>query len=261
MQTEPPSIEFKLEDMIGGQPLTLETVDLPTLRGFLEDVEKLVKGDVPGASLADSKVRLESGSLRVHVVAGQSLIDNLNDDLSQLQETGDLDTLQPKRAEVIEQWQKRALRNASRTYSIVRPDMPPSSALYVSNDSRYQHSGKNSWVEVTRYLSGQVVDIGGKSVPIVHLVLADTGKSIRVNATRKQLETEPDNQLYRDVTLKVQTEQHLRTHELRNIRLVEFLRHAGEVDEEALQRLWQKGAEAWRDVESASAWVESLRGD
>lgn len=31
--------------------------------------------------------------------------------------------------------------------------------------------------------------------------------------------------------------------------------------ENALQALWQKGAIAWRDVPSASAWVEELRGN
>ncbi len=34
------SIEFSLDDTVGGQPLTPENVDLPTLRGFIEEVDE-----------------------------------------------------------------------------------------------------------------------------------------------------------------------------------------------------------------------------
>ena len=41
----------------------------------------------------------------------------------------------------------------------------------------------------------------------------------------------------------------------------QFLTHSNEVDERALENLWKKGREAWRDVPSATGWVESLRGN
>src|SRR5207249_6679300 len=101
-------IEFSLEDVVGGQPLTPETVDLPTLHGFLEEVETLIKGDVPGASLADSRVRIEKGSVKVVALVAQLLAADARGDLAKLDETGDLDAIQPKRAQVIERWQMRA---------------------------------------------------------------------------------------------------------------------------------------------------------
>ena len=51
MSVELSELEFSLDDVVGGRPLTPATVDLPTLRGFLEEVEKLIKGDMTGASL------------------------------------------------------------------------------------------------------------------------------------------------------------------------------------------------------------------
>ena len=65
MPGELTELEFSLDDVIEGRPLTPKTVDLPTLRGFLEEVEKLIKGDVSGASLSDSRVRLEEGSVKL----------------------------------------------------------------------------------------------------------------------------------------------------------------------------------------------------
>lgn len=259
MSSELTELEFSLDDVVGGQPLTPETIDLPTLRGFLEEVEVLIKGDGTGVSLAESRVRIERGSVKVVTLVAHLLAADARADLANLQRTGDLDLIQPKRAQVIEKWQLRARRTPSRIYTV--PVGSDSQVLRVSNTTQFQHGGENSWVSVERYLTGKVVDIGGKQDPNVHLVLADGGVSLRVGATEQQLAAEKENQLYREVTLRVQGEQHLKTKALRNLRLVEFLSQTTEVDEQALALLWRKGQAAWRDVKSATGWVEALRGN
>ncbi len=258
MPNELTEVEFSLDDVVGGSHLTPETVDLPTLRGFLEEVETLIKGDLQGASLAESQVRIQEGSVKVvaripHLIAG-----DLREDLAKLDETGDLDSIQPKRAQIIERWQTRTRRTPSRIYSIGRGTKR---CVRVSNESQFQHGGENAWVSFEKHLTGKVVDLGGKQEPNVHLVLADTGESVRVGATEQQLAAEKENQLYKEVTLRVQGEQHLRTKALRNLRLIQFSPQTTEVDEQALASLWQKGRKAWKDVKSAAGWVEELRGN
>jgi hypothetical protein len=110
-------------------------------------------------------------------------------------------------------------------------------------------------------LTGEVVNIGGKQDPNVHLVLADTGESVLVDATKQQLAAEEENLAYKNVTLRVQGEQHLRTKALRNLRLIQFSPQTTDIDEQALAALWKKGREAWKEVKSAAGWVESLRGN
>ena len=259
MPGELTELEFWLEDLIGGRPLTPATVDLPTLRGFLEEVEKLIKGDVAGASLSDSRVRLEEGSVKLVALVAHLLAADVRTDLAKLDETGDLDASQPRRAEVIEQWQSRTRRFPSRAYSIQTNSA--SRPLQIANTSRFQHGSENAWVSVEKYLAGKVVNAGGKQDPNGHLILADSGESVRVSATEQQLGAEKENQLYKQVTLRVQAEQHVRTKALREIRLIQFLAQASEADERALANLWQKGRDAWRDVTSAAGWVESLRGN
>ncbi len=61
MPNELTEVEFSLDDVVGGSHLTPETVDLPTLRGFIEEVETLIKGELQGASLAESQVRIQEG--------------------------------------------------------------------------------------------------------------------------------------------------------------------------------------------------------
>jgi len=259
MPNELTELEFSLDDEIGGKPLTLETVDLPTLRGFLEDVETLIKGDVPGASLADSRVRIEEGSVKVLTKVAQLLAADVRTDLAHLDETGDLDAIQPKRAQVIERWQMRARRSPRRVYSVATAQL--AHPIRVSNTSQFQHGSENAWVSVEKHLTGKVVDLGGKQDPNVHLVMADTSESVCVGATEQQLAAEKENQLYKTVTLRVQGEQHLRTKALRNLRLIQFSPQTTEVDEQALASLWEKGRKAWKDVKSAAGWVEDLRGN
>src|ERR1035441_2437462 len=259
MPNELTELEFSLNDVVGGKPLTPENVDLPTLRGFLFEVETLIKGDVAGASLADSRVRIEKGSVKVVALVSYLLATDTRADMAKLDQTGDLDAIQPKRAQIIESWQARVRRSPSRFYSI--PDGAKKREVRITNTSQFQHAGENSWVSVEKHLTGKVVDIGGKQDRNVHLVLADTGESVRVGATEQQLAAEKENQLYKDVTLRVQGEQHLRTKALRNLRLIQFSPQTTDVDEQALASLWKKGREAWKEVKSAAGWVESLRGN
>src|SRR5205823_11754540 len=102
MPTDLTPVEFALDDRVGEQPITPETVDLPTLRAFLDEVETLIKGNVPGAgvTLAESRVRLEEGSLKVVALISVLLAGDLESDLSRLRDSKDLDVIQPKRAEI-----------------------------------------------------------------------------------------------------------------------------------------------------------------
>jgi hypothetical protein len=259
MPTKLVPLEFSLDDRVDDQPLTPETVDLPTLRGFLEEVETLVKGDVLSETLAQSRVRIEEGSLKVVALVSSLLAANVKADIAKLKETGDLDAIQPKRAQIIERWQTRARRSPYRRYAI--GDTEHDHQVRIEDTTTFQHRSENAWVAVEKYLTGKVVDAGGKQNPNVHLVLADSGDDVLVQATEQQLGEEKDNQLYKEVTLRVQAEQHLRTKALRNIRLIQFLPRGTEVDEQALGSLWEKGREAWKDVKSPKDWVDNLRGN
>src|SRR4051812_41311115 len=104
-------LEFRLEDEVQGLPITPETVDFPTLRGYLAEVETLIKGDEPGASLADSRVRIEEGSVKVLAFVSALLAASVNQDLIRVAEGCDLDKVQPRRADIMESWQTRARKN------------------------------------------------------------------------------------------------------------------------------------------------------
>ena len=259
MSNELTELEFKFEDVVGGQPVTSKTVDLPTLRGFLQEIEELIKGDEPGASLADSRVRIADGSVKIVALVANLLASDYQADMARLSEKFDLDVIQNKRAKIIERWQGRVQRSPSRSYYLGATSHAPE--IRIQSTSQFQHGSENAWVSVEKYITGKLIDAGGKQDPNVHLELIESGKTIRVDATEQQLGGEKENLLYKLIALRVQAEQHLRTKELRNVRLIQFLPQSAEVDEQALESLWQKGREAWKHVKSAAGWVEMLRGN
>jgi len=259
MFDEPKVLTFTLDDTVNGQRLTLDNVDHPTLTGFLDDAGKLVKGSQKDASLAGTHVSIEDGSVKIKIFASALLAAAVATDMALLESTGDLDAIDPARAVVISKWQSQAQRAPDRKYSV----LPHAAAKPVGISSKdiFSHKGEKYWATVEKYLTGKVTNLGGKRDPNVHIVLLDTNETITVSAEEKQLAEEKENRIYKTVTLHVQAEQHLRLGMLRNYRLLDFVRETSEVDEQALQTLWQKGRAAWRDVKSASAWVENLRGN
>lgn len=258
MPTPENRLEFRLVDRTENLELTPETVDLPTLRGFLAEIEEFVKGNERKVVLKDSRVRIEEGSLKVLLTVPAALALSVETDIRHLNETSDLDTLQPKRAAVLETWWERTKRYENRVYT-VGWTTPKKSSIRVGRESDWSRGSANAWVAVEKYLTGRVVDLGGKTKANVHLALPD-GRGLVVEASEEILSAEEENHLYRDMTLRVIGEENLYNGEMRGLRLLEFVASTREIDSDVLTRLWERGREAWAGVEDPSAWVEELRG-
>ena len=256
MPAELTELDFSVEDELEGKPLAPNNVNLPTLRMFLEEVETFVKGDLPGVTLNESRVKIEEGSLKVKMFVGAAVAFSIQNDLEKLKETGDLDVIHPRRAQIVEKWQSRAEKLSKRSYSIGGQKFE----VQITGLSQFEHGNEKSWVNVEKYFRGKIYNAGGKLEPNVHVELEEGG-TLCVDATEKQLSGLKDNLLFKRMTLRVRAQQHLRTQALRNLQLIEFVPQADIVDEEALAVMWQKGGEAWKDVGSATEWVEKLRGN
>jgi len=252
-------LSFSLHDEVEGRPLTPENVDLLTLHQFMGEVIALVRGDFSRAEMGQPSVAIEEGSVKLVSLVAVTVAASLHQDLAGLARTQDLDAISPKRAEVIETWQARAAKAGSnRRYDLLAELAEEAPAkLEVSHQTHFRHLQLDSWVHAEKYLTGRVVDLGGKTRPNVHLVLP-SGASIKVDATEDQLEGA--DYLYKTMTLNVSVKEHIRTGEIRQARLIDVVKPLREIDEDKLKTLWQKGKGAWAGISSPTAWVEELRG-
>ncbi len=168
-----------------------------------------------------------------------------------------LDSLDAKRREVMERWQKLARQSREVAYRISAPFLERS--IEINAESDYHADDADQWVQVERYIRGEIQDLGGATKANAHVKLPD-GRTLKVTTERDVLRDDTVNRLYKSAMLRIKADYNVLTRDLRNARLVEFLEYAVDVDEEALTRLTRRGAVAWRDVPTATDWVDELRG-
>lgn len=247
-------LELRLDDVVDGLPVSPSSVPVGLLNDFHQQAAAFIKGSDRDIDLNSLRVGIEEGSYKI-VLSTLAAVAGLTTDLALLRE-GNLDAMDPRRAEVVESWQKAARKHVLRTYDISVPSMP---TVRIHAGSQYERHETVAWVIVEKYLQGTVVDLGGKTRANLHLQLPD-GSLLTVAVSQDQVLGEEKNLVYRSTLLRVRAEQHLHSGLLRNARLIEFVDHGTDFDAEAFAAMVEKGRKAWADVENPTQWVEELRG-
>lgn len=250
-------ITVALIDNTAGFEATPDRVRLGDLTGFSSDVATFLRGEDKDVDTNTLEVAVREGSLAIETVPLLSA-PNLFRDLRTLLSGELLDNLDAKRREIMERWQKTARQTKQVAYRITAPFLEKS--IEINAESDYHADDADQWVQVERYVRGEIQDLGGVTKANAHIKLPD-GRTLKVTTERDVLRNDTVNRLYKLAMLRIKAEYNVLTRELRNARLVEFVEHASTVDEEALARLTRRGAVAWKDVPNATTWVDELRGD
>ena len=250
-------ITIALIDHTAGFEATPDRVRLGDLAGFSSDVASFLRGEDKDVDTNALEVAVRKGSLAIETVPLLSA-PNLFRDLRTLLGGELLDNLDAKRREVMERWQKTARQTKQVAYRISAPFLGRS--IEINAESDYHADDADQWVQVERYVRGEIQDLGGVTKANAHIKLPD-GRTLKVTTERDVLRNDTVNRLYKLAMLRIKAEYNVLTRELRNARLVEFVEHASTVDEDALTRLTRRGAVAWKDVPNATTWVDELRGD
>lgn len=258
MKRKSPQIEFVLRGRVDGEEITPATIGLSRFNEFNQQVATFIAGSEQ-LNLDDVRVSVGEGSYKLTVLLTQLVVAALEPDLLALQRPDSLGEIDPKRAEVVTKWQTRAKSDADLRYSL-RPHNFAAKAIELSHSTDYRVGEVVPWVKVEKYLFGTVMDMGGVQKANVHIRLDDTGQIVRVGTNQGYLKDQKQNRLYRKVLVRVQADQHYRTGELRNLRLLSFEDYEPRYDDAALDRFAEAGRRAWADVPDAAEWVRELRG-
>jgi hypothetical protein len=250
-------ITIALTDHSAGFEATPDRVRLGDLASFSSDVATFLRGEDKEVDTNALEVAVRKGSLAIET-APLLVAPNLYRDLRTLLGGELLDSLDAKRREVMERWQKTSRSSKQVSYRISAPFLGQS--IEVSAQTDFHADDADQWVQVERYVRGEIQDLGGATKSNAHIKLPD-GRTLKVTTERDVLRNDTVNRLYKLAMLRIKAEYNVLTRELRNAKLVEFVEHASTVDEEALSRLTRRGAAAWKDVPNATAWVDELRGE
>jgi hypothetical protein len=251
-------IEFVLKDRVNGAEITPTTIGLDRFNEFNQQVADFIAGS-ERLKLDEVHASVSAGSYKLTVVLPVLILTAVQPDLQRLVRQDSLGEIDPKRAEVITKWQARSKGNPDLHYSI-NPQGIDAKPIQLNTATDYRVGEIVPWVKVEKYLFGTVMDMGGAQKANVHVRLEDSGQVVRVGTNQDYLKNQKENRLYRKVLVRVEADQHYKTGELRNLRLLAFEDYESKYDEGALDRFAQAGKRAWADVPDAAAWVRQLRG-
>ena len=249
-------ITLSFSDHSGGFETSPERVRLADLARFASDVQVFLRGDAKEVDTKDLEVAIQKGSLAIQTVPLMG-VPRLFADLRALLDGELLEGIDTKRQEVIARWQKMARQSRELAYKISAPFLER--PVIVSADTDYRSDDADQWVQVERYIRGEIQDLGGATNANAHVRLPD-GTTLTVTTEKDLLRDDKENRLYKTAMLRIRAEYNVLTRELRSARLIEFVEYTTKVDEEELERLTRRGASAWKDVADPTAWVDELRG-
>ena len=158
---------------------------LGDLTDFLADVATFLRGEDRSVDTKTLEVAVREGSL---AIATEPILSapGLFRDLRILLTSELLDHLDTKRREVVERWQKAARQTRHLAYRISAPFLDRS--IVVNAESDFHANDADQWVQVERYIRGEIQDLGGAIKANAHVRLPD-GRTLKVTAERDVLVT------------------------------------------------------------------------
>ncbi|MEN0007064.1 MAG: hypothetical protein AAF798_23135 [Bacteroidota bacterium] len=251
-------IQLKIEGHRNGQILSPqlldvnEVIDLLTAgRDFLFPDKKTSRPTV-GISLASGSAIINFEVPTPVAIQAHALLDALND-------TRDLGLLTPRQEEGIRSIHKLTNKNSFTAHF----GAPNKAKEGLSLDKHVTWQKREPiWIEEELYITGEIVDIGGKTVSNIHLVTKDLG-ALTVASSRAILSNDPKNRLYKRQEARIKIKRNLQTgdYDNKSAILVEFIDHDQQESPDAyLDRLIQESAPYWQNVEHPEEWLKQTRG-
>lgn len=252
---EPVSLRIALEDTSRGYEVSPERVPLSLLAEFAGDVEDFVRGAAKEVDAPAIEVSVVKGSLAF--VMTPLVAPVLLQDLRALLRSSDMTLIDPKRRAVVTKWQTLARGRFSRSIKI---DAGPTvGAFSIDSTSDFKTLDADEWVAVERYIKGEIMDLGGVKSSNAHIKLPD-GSRLMVQTDKRLIKAEKTNLVYQEVHLRVRAELNIRTKQLREVSLIEFVKYEPRFDEVQFNKAVERGGKSWSDVEDPAQWVKDLRG-
>ena len=254
----PNQISFTLRAKVNQREVTPATIGLSLFNQFNSEVEGFLTGGQRRVPLDEVRLEIQEGSYKLFLILPALLAATLEPDLRKLHREDALGDIDPKRAEVVKQWQKRARINPDYWVAIDSSEKA-FKPIKISKETDYRTPDEDDWVAVEKYVVGTVVDMGGTTAANVHLVNDDTGKRLVAVSSEDFLREQEENYLYRKVQVYVSAQENVKTGELRDIRLITFVGKGPSYDEAELEAVINKGTKAWANVPDSVAWLKNVR--
>jgi hypothetical protein len=237
--------------------LNPKDIDISETKELLSDVENLLfptKNEKENRPLVSYEVK--EGSVKNIFFIPAAKVIMFTALMNEVAKQGSTQLLEPQQANVLDKWQQRAYK-AGRTFSFSSSINDNENFLTISHETKFIVA-QTDWINTSMYLYGEIYEEGGLNKSNLHILTARYGK-LTVGASKEQLTT-GTNKLYNVYGLWVKGKQNVKSGELKELSLIDFIPYNQDYDEVALNILITNASKNWSRIKNADRWLEDVRG-
>jgi hypothetical protein len=248
-------IEIKFESLIGNTPIKPNDLDIAEIKEIISDVETFLypsrgeKAERPHISY-----NIEEGSVRnlfYLPISGVLLFNGL---AGEINNRGNIDFLDSKRALIIDKFQRKANEKNLEISFYSSSDIKP--ILKINRETKFFKIAATQ-IETEFILYGKVNEEGGNN-PNFHLLTKEYGKLV-ISATEQQL-LEGEKRLFKIYGVKAKGKQNLADGKPFDLKLIDYITYNPNYNEHKLDLLIERASVKWNTIPNVDVWLNEIRG-
>lgn len=248
-------IEVKIDGLIGNKPLKPIDIDIAEIKEMISDVETFLyptKGEK--AERPHISYKLEEGSARnlfYLPISGVLLFNALSGEINN---RGNIDFLDNKRAVIIDKFQRKA---KEKNIEISFYSSSSHSPILTINKETQFFKVAATFIETEFTLYGKINEEGGNN-PNFHLLTKEYGKLI-ISASEQQL-LEGEKRLFKVYGVRAKGKQNLSDGKPYDLKLIDYITYNPNYNEHKLDLLIERASKTWNKVSNVDSWLSEIRG-
>jgi len=248
-------IEVKFDGLVDNKPLKPINIDIAEIKEIISDVETFLyptrgeKAERPHISY-----KIEEGSARnlfYLPISGVLLFNGLSGEINN---RGNIDFLDSKRAEIIDKFQRKAKDKNLEISFYSSSDKKP--ILKINQETQFFKIAATH-IETEFVLYGKVNEEGGNN-PNFHLLTKEYGKLV-ISATEQQL-LEGEKRLFKIYGVRAKGKQNLVDGKPFDLKLIDYITYNPNYNEHKLDLLIERASVKWNTIANVDDWLNEIRG-
>lgn len=248
-------IEIRINGLVGNKPLKPIDIDIAEIKEIISDVETFLyptrgeKAERPHISY-----KLEEGSARnlfYLPISGVLLFNGLSGEINN---RGNVDFLDFKRAEVIDKFQRKAKEKNLEISFYSSSNTKP--ILKINQETQFFKISATH-IETEFVLYGKINEEGGNN-PNFHLLTKEYGKLV-ISASEQQL-LEGEKRLFKIYGVRAKGKQNLADGKPFDLKLIDYITYNPNYNDHKLDLLIERASVKWNTILNVDSWLNEIRG-
>lgn len=252
------TIDIKIEGLREGEQLKPDLLDVDEIVSLLSYARDFLFPE-KGKNRSRISVAFKEGSAVLSLDVDPATALQAQAILTDLNTNHNLGLLKPRQVEAIEGLQKFAAEQDFVLRLGIAEQI--NEGLRIDRKTEWT-TPEEVWFDEELYVFGEIVDVGGKTHPNVHIDTKDFG-ALTIAANRDMLSEDDKNRLYKKQQLRIRVKRNLQTGEFKkgSAQLIEFVDFdTGESPDEYLDRLISESKPYMDKIGDPDQWLKKIRG-